>query len=177
MPDTRTSIPQDINRLKALLLDIGFISATDKLPYYLPGNEFINLLAFLGCSPEIRLRPEDGDSYCQVVMSDIGDKASCLGFNTTVKPKCPGCKTNLDQWQHIPEWKHAHTLLSCSHCDTETELYKLKWRHECGYGRFAIRIRYIYPHEAVPSETLLSALENTTGFSWTYCYITQQVTP
>lgn len=189
MPDTNTSIPQlvlypksvnrapkDLHQLKASLLDIGFISAVKDLPYYLPGNEFVNLLAFLGCSPDIRLGPEDGDNYCQVVISDITNEATCLGFNTTIKPKCPACKTTLSQWQHIANWQQAHTLLGCTHCDTETELHKFKWRHECGYGRFAIRIRYIYPHEAVPSEALLASLEDATGFGWNYCYITQQVT-
>ena len=168
--------PEDISILISLLTDINLISgAQDNSQHYLPGNEFIQLITFLGCSPEINLSPEDGDKYCYITISDIASDAQCLGHTATVKPKCPKCRAKLDNWQQVENWQSAKTHINCNKCGETFPMHKLKWRQEAGYARFIISVANIHPHEAVPSENLLIALERLTGFEWNYCYVTNSL--
>ncbi len=154
----------------------GFISQLEiENNTYLPGKDFLNLLTFLGCSPNINLAPEDGDKFCTIRLSEVEDNARCLGYTNTIQPKCPHCKKKIKNWQDNSDWQNASSLLNCDSCGKQSNMYSLKWRQEAGYGRYAIAINHIYPHEAVPSESLLSRLRDTTGFDWQYFY--SQVNP
>ncbi|TNF34946.1 MAG: hypothetical protein EP315_06595 [Gammaproteobacteria bacterium] len=174
-PKSVARAPDDLQHLLAMLKQTGLIADSDDQACQLPGKDFLNQLTFLGCSPEIQLSPEDGEKFCRISFSNIETKAVCLGHTSSIKPKCPACKKTISNWQQTEDWQQADSLLHCVHCNTDSAMHELKWRHECAYGRFALCIHYIHPHEAVPSETLLEALHRITGFDWDYCYITQQV--
>lgn len=154
------------------LKSIHFISQiTNDSSAYLAGNEFINLLAFLGCSPDINLSPEDGDNFCSITITDCHENITLLGYTSMITPGCPKCKHKVSDWkQHFHDWKKGDHIYSCSKCQVETTVNKLKWRHEAGYGRCCISINHIHPHEAVPSEKLLNALQLASNTEWTYFY-------
>ena len=138
---------------------------------YLAGKDFTNLLTFLGCSPDINLSPEDGDNFCSISIPDIHQNSVLLGYTSTSVPRCPKCKHKIHDWkQHFHNWKKADYIYNFSECQTDTCVARLKWRQEAGYGKCCISINHIHPHEAVPSEKLLNALQQASNTEWTYFY-------
>ena len=173
-PEDIQYIPDNITHILQQLKSIQLISESiSNADLYLAGHEFTNLLTFLGCSPNINLSPDDGDQFCSISIPDSHENAALLGYTSMIIPRCPNCKHKITDWkQHFHDWKKADYIYSCSECQTETPVTKLKWRQEAGYGRFCIAINHIHPHEAVPSEKLLNTLRQTSNTDWTYFYAT-----
>ncbi len=167
--------PVDNEQLVRFLVDIEFCaSEADANGHYLPGNRFLSLLTFLGCSPSINLTPTEGESHCYITLIDHHSQPVCLGHTSTAKPKCPHCKKRIGNWQK-ENWLQPDQPWICDKCHTESLFSELNWKHECGYARGGFEVAHIYPHEAVPTEQLLNALQEHTGFAWTYCYTHQGV--
>lgn len=171
-PENIQYCPDDVEQLLQPLIDLGFIDPqTDDFHHYLAGKEFINLLSFLGCSPDIRLNPDEGDNYCSVSICETHAAPVLLGYTSTARPRCPDCKHKVNDWkQHFHEWKKADAIYSCCECQKKTAVAKLKWRQEAGYGRFSIAVNHIHTHEAVPAEKLLNTLKQISLTDWAYFY-------
>jgi len=162
--------PADIPALLQALTGIGLISSQQQDDHHLPGDEFLGLLSFLGCSPHILLHPNEGASYCYLGIDPVSDSPRCLGYTVSVVPRCPVCKQRISDWQTIPDWQQASSQYTCQQCASSTPVSQLNWRQECGYGRFSFHIAQIHPHEAVPSDKLLDSLQQSSGFNWDYFY-------
>lgn len=165
-------VPGDHNEIFKALLAIGLLTETtcDKHTY-LAGKEFINLLTFLGCSPEIKLSPQDGENFCSISIPGYHEDNMLLGYTSTIIPRCPACKHKVNDWkQHIHDWKHGNHIYHCTECQQQTPVAELNWRQEGGYGHCAIIINHIHPHEAVPADKLLSTLQQASQTEWVYCY-------
>lgn len=169
-PQQLSDTPADMDQLLNTLLDMGLIGEKQADNAYLPGSEFLQLLSFLGCSPHIHLHPNDGHPWCYLQINPPTDSALCLGYTVSVVPRCPACQHRIKQWRDLDGWRRAESLYTCEQCATVTPMPKLKWRQECGYGRFSFHIAHIHPHEAVPADKLLGTLEQNCGFPWSYCY-------
>ncbi|MDH5485437.1 MAG: hypothetical protein OEY43_09415 [Gammaproteobacteria bacterium] len=170
-PGCNSDTKIDVERIKKSLLDIGLIeSHINEGMAYLPGKNFLQLLTFLGCSPNINLHPDEGENYCHIYFGELSKDPLCLGHTSSAKPKCPQCKTVIQDWKKNSLWQDGTSLIQCEKCGAENTLNKLKWRREAGYGIFSIMIYNIHPHEAVPAEQLLLQLEKVTAASWDYCY-------
>lgn len=154
------------------LRELGLIASEWQTNSFLPGDEFIHLLSFLGCAPTIHLHPDDGDQFCHIRIGPITASAKNLGHTATVIPRCPACKHKIREWKNIDDWRQGDTVYTCHECASKQTMGGLRWRQEGGYGRFSLDIAHVHPHEAVPSEKLLSALEQATGFEWIYFYAT-----
>jgi len=167
IPDNRVAILQQletVNFINQSIINSGL---------HLAGDDFSNLLTFLGCSPEINLSPEDGDNFCSIAVSEVHENSILLGYTSTSVPRCPECNHKIRDWkQHFHHWKKGEYIYTCSECQANTSVTKLKWRQEGGYGRFCIAINHIHPHEAVPAEKLLNALQQVSHTEWTYFYAT-----
>ena len=148
----------------------GLISAVMHENTFLPGDTFIELLSFLGCSPNIVLKPSDGDHFCHVRIKPVLADVHCLGHIATAIPRCPRCKHKLADWQQTPDWQLGATACTCPACHINTAMQNLDWKQACAYGRMAIDILNIHPFEAVPSESLLTILQTVTNVEWNYCY-------
>lgn len=160
----------DSTTLTTGLIDIGFIEEEAyQNNHYLAGDRFLNLLTFLGCSPNITLTPANGESHCHIAILESSEASRCVGFTRTANPKCPHCTRRINNWK-IENWENGNTDCLCDKCQTSTPYANLNWKHECGFARGGFVISQIYPHEAVPTEQLLSALENTTAYPWLYSY-------
>lgn len=169
-PTRATFTPITSETLLIALKACNLISDASLRNPYLPGSAFIKLLSFLGCSPNICLTPEEGDNYCHVIFKPWQSESHCLGHTATAVPRCPQCKTKIPAWKKIAHWQNGATIYTCPHCHTATTLQKLQWKQECAYGCMAVEIINIHPFEAVPSENLLSVLQEATGVEWNYCY-------
>lgn len=164
--------------ITSTLSDIQFIEAvTGNTTEYLAGQRFLNLLTFLGCSPDINLVPDnnsgnnsDSDSnHCLIRILEISTTPRCIGFTQNASPRCPHCKKRIAN-RPSGTWQQASNICICDKCRAQTPYAHLNWRHECGFGCCGFEITHIYPHEAVPTDQLLDALESATGTPWQYSY-------
>jgi hypothetical protein len=140
--------------------------------HYLPGESFISLITFLGCSPSISLQPDDSDTddnHCFIAFINTSDQIQCLGYTRQSHPKCPHCRKRIADWK-TSDWQQPGAQCRCDKCGTESEYAHLNWKHECGFGRSGFSIANIYPHEAVPTDQLLEKLQQQTGVAWDYAY-------
>jgi len=168
--------PEDSNTLTEthVLIDtLSSIELIENNPYqknhYLAGEKFLNLITFLGCSPNINLVPVENESHCYISILPQTEQPICLGYTRTIKPKCPNCKKRIADWE-TKNWTEPGNICLCDKCQVKTPYAQLNWKQECGFARSGFEITHIYPHEAVPSDQLLLALENGTAQKWNYCY-------
>ena len=156
-----------------ILKTISRINFINKVPYeknhYLPGEHFLSLLTFLGCSPNINLTPTPDQAHCFVSLLSPTEDPQCLGYTNTCNPKCPNCTKRIANWK-TDNWQKTGASCQCDKCGTQLTYAELNWKQECGFARCGFEIAHIHPHEAVPTDQLLEALEEKTRAEWLYCY-------
>jgi hypothetical protein len=152
------------------LIENAFINATSHGEnHYLCGDNFLSLITFLGCSPNINLTPIEGETHCFISIIEPSDQLKLLGFTQSINPKCPGCTKRIANWK-TADWQLAGKICQCDKCELQTPYAELNWKHECGFSRGGFEVNHIYPHEAVPTDQLLALLKQFSGFEWDYCY-------
>lgn len=170
-PDS-TEEPVNNHAFLETLIDSQFITENNQYNnQYLPGDNFLSLITFLGCSPNINLMPVEDENHCFITLYEPSPEPVCLGYTQTVNPKCPACKKRISEWK-TPDWQTAGQLCHCDKCQKQTLYSELNWKHECGFARCGFEINHIYPHEAVPTDQLLEKLKQFSGVEWDYCYTT-----
>ena len=132
---------------------------------YATGNEFLSLLTFMGCSPDIEIEPQDDKPFCYIEISKNKVTQFIAGKNTKSAP-CPHCKIGI---QSIPDPEEKSMI--CPACNGSIETRKLNWRKSAFVAKSWIRIGNIYELEAIPSDELLTALAEETGVKWKAAYI------
>lgn len=151
--------------------NINFINSNEyHANHYLPGENFLSLITFLGCSPNINLEPTPDESHCYISLLAPSKQARCLGYTSSCNPKCPSCKKRISDWK-TNNWQEPNTICRCDKCATETAYAQLNWKNECGFGCCGFEVTHIYPHEAVPTDQLMEALHEQTGIEWIYSYV------
>lgn len=164
------SQPVDNRQVLDTLISTEFINTPAySFNHYLPGDRFLSLLTFLGCSPNINLQPVENENHCYISLLDNSPETQFLGCTSTAKAKCPDCKKRISNWK-TDDWNITGTLCHCDKCHTQNPYAELNWKHECGFARGGFEISHIYPHEAVPTDQLLNALEKSSGYKWNYTY-------
>lgn len=147
----------DIVALASLLKKLEFTGRSLPQNRYATGENFLSLLTFMGCSPNIELEPQDDKPYCYIELGSATEPLFISGKNTKY-PACPHCKSKLDN-------------PTCSNCNKAIDLAKLNWRKSAFVASSWITISNIYELEAIPSDQLLNALEKETGAKWKPAYI------
>lgn len=170
--EAEQTIPNSL--IIATLTNIQFIEpVTGDTTQYLAGERFLSLLTFLGCAPSINLIPDNGhnsgSNHCLIRILESLTEPRCSGFTQNTNPKCPHCKKRIANWKSAT-WQQAGSTCICDKCQTETLYTHLNWKHECGFCCCGFEITHIYPHEAVPTDQLLNALQASTGTPWQYSY-------
>jgi hypothetical protein len=178
-------VPQDLGALRRTLEKLGFIGREIRLGgalHYLPGEHFLQLVTFLGCSPSVALEPPDGFpqgdagptgvTFCHVrIEESVSEVPRFIAGTDALAPRCPRCRSVLDRLR--PMQQGAREIWSCPSCGHGTPLWALDWRQRAGFARFAIEIWNIHPFEAVPSDPLLAALSRTSRGEWEFFYAAQ----
>jgi len=99
-PISAEYIPDDWQTIKESLRSIGFIGKAieDRQTTYLVGERFLQLITFLGCSPQIQLAPEAGtiEKFCYIGMSDFQESVHFKSFSRDVGARCPKCRKKFD---------------------------------------------------------------------------------
>jgi len=161
--------PDDISEITISLRNAGLIAGNipDRDQSYFVGDNFLEQIAFMGCSPNITLTPQDNpDKFCFIRLI-TSQEISALTSTHSHAPLCPYCKKAEKNWSNIM----TNTTLACTFCGVITPPWNYNWRKSAGFGRFFIEITEIYPKEAVPQQGLLSSLKQHHGTSWSYFYL------
>ena len=172
LPADPGSPPVNCVRLAGELQAIGLIGAPVALEdnlFYPTGDNFLQLISFLGCSPYIQLAPpaNGGVDFCHITLfGPLGSPQLLHGKNTR-PPRCPSCKAPIANWREGLETES----LSCARCNLTSPLSTMEWRNNAGLGRFFIVIQNIFPGEAVPVDALMNQLRGISGGEWGYFYI------
>ena len=174
-PDT---LPNGSEGLLAMLQSLGFIDTAFEFEgksHYRPGEDFLQLMTFLGCSPVVALGEPGltGEDFCHIAFEGPTAEPQFLGGRNVKQPRCPKCGHRYPQWQElINAWEDDRVGYrnTCPDCGSELPVTALRWRQCAGFGRFFIKVWGIYEGEAVPSDRLLDALQHHTGTAWSYFY-------
>jgi hypothetical protein len=167
------SIPT--SALITALQTIEFISEPLKSNHadrYKVGEEFLSLICFMGCSPNIEIEPQKDSPFCYIEIGQERGKHSFIAGSNVKKANCPQCKKTQP--------KLAKNLLShpdkifqqvCDSCGKMIDLTKINWRKSAFIATTWVLLGNIYEAEALPDEKLLSALQHVSGCDWKYAYI------
>ncbi len=162
----------------ACLRETGFIGRPlddEKPDAFLVGDNFLQLITFMGCSPHIELEPPaDGNSFCHIrIIGPLPDLQLMRGENTQ-PPRCIKCRGRLSHWQEeVAGWcthpEQANVL--CPSCGHRQRPVDLGWRRNAGLGRLFVVVEDIFPGEAVPVPSFLQRLRQASGVAWEYFYV------
>jgi hypothetical protein len=170
-----TSIKQSdkvINSLKAVkLIDKPWKQETD----WLAGDNFLKLIAFMGCSPYIEFEPPASgeENFCFVRLLGPFDERQFIYGKNVRPPQCPHCFGKTDKSKNFPQQtkNNPEQNWTCPSCDKDNHLADLNWRKQAGAASLFIVINSIFPSEAIPGNELLNALKNSTDCEWKYFYL------
>jgi hypothetical protein len=168
-------IPPDDKRLDQFLQSIELSGKPLEQPlHFLPGDRFLDLIAFMGCSPDINLEPGDDEQpYCAIRVQNQAETVEFHFGAHTHTPRCPECRSPVDGWRDgIHRWLQgdAASLWECSVCHRRAAPWEFNWRKSAGFGRCFIEINNIFPKEALPQAHLLDTLQAYYGIKWLYFY-------
>jgi hypothetical protein len=173
-------LPENLDRIIQRLRDIQFCA--DRIEglegrHYLLGDRFMQLVAFMGCSPFINLEPTyDDQPFCHLFIQGPYAQPMFMRGRNTGAPRCESCRKRipdwdslLQQWQADPENFRA----ACPHCGHSQSPAGYNWRQSAGSGRLFLCVENIFPSEAIPSPELLKTLETGENMclAWSYFYI------
>jgi hypothetical protein len=139
------------------------------------GERFFDHISFLGCSPSIKIEPENENDrhFCHIRISQFSSAHFYHGQLTKL-PSCSNCKKPLSSLKKKLEDQETAGFEGrwhCEQCDAAGDIKALNWRKTAGYGSFSIEIWSVYPNEAVPSDFLLGTVEKVTSQKWRYIYV------
>ncbi len=151
--------------------------------FYPTGEQFLQLVSFLGCSPAIELDPpaepallEDAlahGRFCHITLNC----PTTLQFRAdaaTRPPRCPHCGQAVVDWaQGITCWSAdpADSSWPCPACRETGDLTGWIFGKTAGFGKVFLEINGIYPSEAIPGDALLAVLASLTDGLWHAIYI------
>lgn len=143
---------------------------------FLPGDHFLNLLVFAGCSVHVDLAPPSGGGpFTHIRLLGPFPHPRLLAGRNTRPPRCPACRDPYRDWRAalisaaIPTW-------ICSSCASALPAWAWDWKHQGGYGRTIIAVEEVFPGEAEPAPTLLEALQRLTATPWRHFYVQDETT-
>jgi hypothetical protein len=168
---------EDQAPLVAMLREIALIDSAI-LPHtnrFLLGENFMQWINFMGCSPFIRMEPgEDNEPYCHLIIDGPTSHPRLLAGRNTTPPRCANCRKRLIDWRHtFAAWEEASPgwLATCPHCGQTQDPVTYDFRQTAGCGRLFLFIENIFPQEAIPSPSLLQYLKKASdNLTWGFFY-------
>lgn len=171
--------PKSVAAVESMLISLGFIEANQSASSvtFEPGEQFMNLVSFVGCSPVINLKEMNsaqtaGMPRIEVILSDVSERPVFLYGKNTRPPRCNSCSAKLTDWdQQLGIADNADYRIRCDSCQADNDVCAFNWgKHAC-LTRFYIAINGIYPREAIPMDSFLNELVPVFNSKVSYCYI------
>ena len=157
----------DLDDLQTGLREAGFIgdNCHGSTTEFFTGERFMDLMTFLGCSPNIALSPEDGSPYCFIRLLQATAEAALYSAKSTVPPHCPQCRQSQRNWRDCEQADY------CTQCNLSERAAGFRWRKQGALSHWVVQVLNIYPHEAVPSAGLLQKMQHVSAAEWGYAYL------
>ncbi len=158
--------PASLAPLLDALKAIGFLGAERGAGRYSAGPDYLGLITYLGCSPQIALG--DNEAATAIRIAGIFEVPQFVQGGNLKAPRCPQCRKTL----HKPAVSlEAKGELQCSHCGHAASACAFDWRRSAACARLFIEISNVFESEAVPGEALAACLQQAGGEVWDYCYV------
>ena len=170
VPKSFEDIPSDRDVLIETLHNEQFISDSVEVngeEHYRPGDNFMMLVTFLGCSPVVSMGEpgKTGDEFCHIAIEGPLEQPHFIAGDNVKVPRCPKCGQRFDDWQAVVDGWSAdpHNKSICPGCGESQSVSQLRWRKCAGFGRFFIKVWGVFESEAVPSPNLMASLKRCSG--------------
>ena len=156
---------------------ITAINAPISANVFLTGQQFMQRISFVGCSPVINLGDQSqaeelGLPKLEIEVSVIYPKPRLLVGENTRAPKCPVCGVTMENWRdHLLDGVN----LKCTACNAQTPASGFQWAKQGAYTQTFLSINGIYPREAVPLDSFLTELASLYESPMKYCYLQNAV--
>jgi hypothetical protein len=161
-------VPETPQVLLKELRVLGLIGAPlDQNQAHLLGETFMQLITFMGCSPFIRVEPdESGEPFCHLQVDGPFPEPKLLVGKNSLPPRCKACRKRITDWQ-----KSLGQHAPCPHCGHQQDPASYDFKQSAGFGRFLLKIENIFPQEAIPTPRLLDTLQQASNDApWHYFY-------
>jgi hypothetical protein len=158
--------PASLAELTGALKAIGFLGFERKAGVYGAGPDYLGLVTYLGCSPQVALG--ENDAATTIRINGIFDAPRFVHGGNLKPPRCPQCRKTLE----MPAASlTANENLHCNQCGYGGNVCEYDWRRSAACARVFVEISNVFESEAVPGETLAACLEEASGEVWDYCYL------
>ena len=176
-PDDDTWVPASRPEFVAMLRQEGVVGALigeTARECFLIGDAFLQLFSFMGCAPSIEFQPGDSatidwQGFVYVQLSPVQTQPRWLADRDMAKPACPHCQRRSRDW--LRHFMKEDGLLHCPHCQRSEAVCRWRWFDGGACARLFLSVVNVYPKESLPTDTLLSQLEQATGVAWKYFYM------
>ena len=158
--------PKDLAAISQALHAIGLTGEPREPLLFSAGPEYLGLVTYLGCSPQISLGENEGATTIR--LSGIYPLPHFLAGKNLKRPRCPQCQKTLAGQSFSGDFGEP---LCCDHCGYTGQAHAFDWRRSAAFGRVFVQISNVFESEAVPGEALSDCLLKATGEEWEYCYI------
>lgn len=168
--------PMSADQLITALTSVGVVGESwqgGSNNRFLIGPRFLQYISFMGCAPAVQFDPNEGNTIIHWIVNPCLHEPAWVIDKVQALPRCHWCKARIADWrEQLQNFAVATTpdAMICPHCHQSNQLTQLDWRHGAGYARQFIRIVNIYPREAIPTDAVLTAMQQHTGVAWQYCY-------
>ena len=172
-PSDPAWVPSAGTSLSHLIQPTGLIGARlEEKNHFMSGERFLDVITFMGCSPDIRLDPDEhGKPFCHIRLSQKHDTTCRYGEHAHT-PRCKHCGSAINDWkERIATWSPtSDDNWRCNNCGNVEPPWNYNWRKSAGFACCFLEITNIYPKEAIPQPSLLDNLKRITGIDWQYFY-------
>ena len=177
-PDDSNFIPGNRNDIQQAMAELQFIGealpASDESLRFLIGEQFLNFVTFLGCSPAIEIEPpaDGSEDFCHIHISPLYQHPEFVTDAAGNGPRCPHCRYEEKHWQGlVAQWQSDSSVqFQCPECQQNTDVLKLNWRKSAIAAHVFVEVYSVFPNEAVLADKVLTALSQATGTEWKYFY-------
>jgi hypothetical protein len=167
-----------LDSVRAMLLELEFIAEaldgeqTEDPRSFLIGDRFLQLISFMGCSPHIEIAPREPADRAFTHVRLLAHAQPHLYWGKQSRPPaCPACRQRQQDW--LEQLLRPTDRLHCQNCREDFPLPRWQWRKSGAISSLLIRVTQVFPNEAVPHDSLLEKLGETTGSAaWNHFYLT-----
>jgi len=158
--------PENLAPLIDACKAIGLLGTERSPGIYATGPEYLGLITYLGCSPQVALG--ENEAATTIRIAGIFDAPLFVQGGNLKPPRCPQCRKPMGK-PVAPA--RADGKLKCGQCGYSGSVCEFDWRRSAACARLFIEVSNVFESEAVPGEALAACLEQASGEAWDYCYV------